>query len=431
MMKGGRLFISAGSIILLVVLVALSVLGCQASTTPAATTPAATSPATTQATTTQATASTQAAPAQTLEIGHLVALTEWFSVYDIAQARETQAVADILNSEGGITIKGQRYNIKLKEEDFKSSLDGTAAAAKRLTSSSIKFALGPMGFFSSASSPVFEQAKILHVSTYNTCQPGEMDQTTPYGFLGENGGVGEFIGTMEAMKKVYPSIKSIVIITPDDGQIPYIGKQYKKYAEKAGYTVIGELVGYPNEMADFTPIAAKLNTIKEADAYVQTSGPITHSGNIIKSLREVGNTKPYIVCNSGNCNDIATVAGSAAATNVLSGGYTPGAVDNPPYVDQIYKILEPKYGKNSMNLYNANGLFVLAKAIEAAQSLDPEAVKTKWETLTTVDTIFGLGYIGGKETYGINHAVTHPHAIQRLMDGKVTSFGWVEVSAVP
>lgn len=369
---------------------------------------------------------------KTLKIGSLVALTEWFSVFDILQDREVKAVAQIINEAGGITVKGEKYNIELVTEDYKSSLDGVAAAANRLVyDKKVKFVVGPLGFFATASSPIFEQNKVLHVSTWVTCQPGEMDAKTPFGFLGYHAAIGEFVGTIKALKKFYPNVKKLTFLHPDDGAIPYLMPKVKKLAEDAGYTVVGDTVGYPNEMADFSPVAAKLNAIKDTDAYCFINGVPPHIGSLVKCLRQLGNNKLVIREGNINCNDIAAIAGKAAATNVLTGGITPGP-DNPPMVNEIYKRLKAQYGDNSLNLENASGLYVLAQVIEAAQSLDPAAVKKKWESMDTVKTLFGKGYVGGgQKTYGINHAISNPHSIQRLIDGKVVSGGWVEVGPIP
>jgi len=61
-----------------------------------------------------------------------------------------------------------------------------------------------------------------------------------------------------------------------------------------------------------------------------------------------------------------------------------------------------------------------------------EAVKAKWETSSTVETMFGEGIISGDQTYGIkHHAVGYPYPYQRVQDGKIVSTTWVEMGAIP
>jgi hypothetical protein len=75
-------------------------------------------------------------------------------------------------------------------------------------------------------------------------------------------------------------------------------------------------------------------------------------------------------------------------------------------------------------MYWATALYSLLDAIEEAQSLDPNVVKASWESMDTIDTLFGEGKMGGLETYGIRHAIGHPLPFQLLTDGNVSSIGW-------
>jgi len=74
-----------------------------------------------------------------------------------------------------------------------------------------------------------------------------------------------------------------------------------------------------------------------------------------------------------------------------------------------------------------------AKCHEGADSIDPDVVKAKWESLDTIETLYGKGIISGDQTYGIkNHAVAYPWPYEIMMDGKVSSSGWIDdVSAIP
>jgi branched-chain amino acid transport system substrate-binding protein len=376
-----------------------------------------------------------APPAEkTLKIGALLSVTGWYSVIDALEAAEVQAVAGMINDEGGITINGQKYQIELIIEDGKSAFDGITAAANRLVyDKGVKFVVGPTAFFSTASSPVFEQNKVLHVSGYATAQPGELDTSTPHGFLGHNCAVADAVAAVKAMKSEFPDVNKVAIALPDDGAIPYLIPKAKRALELQGYTVVGDTIGYPNEMEDFSPIVAKLNAIKDADAYLLLNGAPPHLGNILKGLRELGNDKPCITSSLVSCNVIAAISGQAAATGAISLAITPHAPGNPPKLDEICDRLGTQYEEQGViYLMTGNSLWVLGRVIEAAQSLDPTVVKAKWEIMDTVETLFGTGILSGDETYGIkNHAIGHPMPYQKLMNGEVSPGGWVDVGAVP
>jgi hypothetical protein len=289
--------------------------------------------------------------------------------------------------------------------------------------------VGPTGFFATGSSPIFEENKVLHVSGYNTCQPGEMDKTTPYGFLGFDASIGTSIASWKVAKKEFPKVKTLGITCVDDGQVPYIIPIIKKLLPTYGYTVVGDLVTYPNEMEDFSPIAAKMNFNKAADAYFIENGAPVHHGSIAKGLRALGNNKPIILQSLTPAEMLLSIAGKDAANNITCLGLTPHAKGNPALLDEAFD----KNGKKfPIFLFNPNGLWVLAKVIQAANSLDPDVVKAKWESMDKVDCLFGTCEFGGDQTYGLkHHAISHPLPYQKLMNGKVEYGGWVDVGRIP
>lgn len=372
----------------------------------------------------------QNAPAKTLKIGYLLCLSGWYSVFDAVEEGHVKAVAQIINERGGITVQGQRYNIELVGEDGKSTLDGIGAGATKLVyDDKVKFVVGPTGFFATGSSPIFEENKVLHVSGYNTNQPGEMDKTTPYGFLGFDASVGSSIASWKVAKKEFPKVKTLAIANVDDGQVPYIMPIIKKLLPSFGYTMVGDVVTFPNEMEDFSPIAAKLNAIKGADAYFIENGAPVHHGSIAKGLRALGNNKPIILQSLAPAEVLLSIAGNAAANDITCMGLTPHAKGNPKLLDDVF---DKNNKKLPIFLFNPNGLWVLAKVIQAANSLDPDVVKAKWETMDKVDCLFGTCEFGGDVTYGLkHHAISHPLPYQKLVNGKVEYGGWVNVERIP
>ena len=89
-------------------------------------------------------------------------------------------------------------------------------------------------------------------------QPGELDATTTYTFLGQAAGINYFTGALAYLKANYPNVKTVALTMPDDGSIPYFGAAVQKMVQDAGYTVAGSIIGYNNSAADFSPYAAKI-----------------------------------------------------------------------------------------------------------------------------------------------------------------------------
>lgn len=375
----------------------------------------------------------QAKAPKTLKIGYLLCVSDWFSVFDALEERNLKTVARIANERGGITIKGEKYNIELVGEDGKSTMDGVASAAAKLVfDRKVKFVVGPQGFFTTASGPIFEQNGVMHVSGFNTLQPGEMDKSTPFGFLGFNAAVGSAIASFKIIKKEYPKAKKVAVIIADDGAIPYLMPAIKKQLERNGLSMAGDYVPFPNQMEDFSPIAAKVNAIKDADVvYMQHGSPVA-VGLVVKGLRSLGNMKPFIHQGAPHVRELLAVCGKEAGHEVISLGPTPHAPGNPPLLDEIYdkSSMQPS---ESFYLLVPNGLWALIKVIEAAQSTDPAVVKAKWESMDKVECIYSKTcYLGGDETYGMkHHAIGHPMSYSKLVNGKPVFGGWVEVGRIP
>jgi len=373
-----------------------------------------------------------AGQARTLRIGALVASSGWFSAIETTDVADLMNMAKMINEKGGVPIKGQRYDIEIVTEDSKSTFDGCTAAANRLVfDKKVRFVLGPGGFFGPAAAPVFNPNKVLYVLGFSTTQPGSLGAEYPYGFLGNDASVGYAIVAMKALKTEFPNVKKVALMMPDDGSAPYLVPAIKRVHAQYGITIVGDVVLYPNEMQDFSPIAAKLDAIKDADAIQQAMGIPNQVGSIVKGLRELGNKKPYLGPPGVNGTDVTTIAGASNATNMTCSAMTPLDPSNPPLMNELLRMRTSDPKTRFMANY-PNMLYILVNMMKAADSLDPDAVKAKWEKSDYVDTIAGKGYISGDLTYGIkHHAVGYPFPYQRVQDGKVVSSHWVDIGPIP
>ena len=177
---------AVGLLLLAMVLSLLVVVaGCggedETTTTAAAPTETTAAPTETTAAPTETTAAptettAAAAPMETLKIGAILSLTDWYSVVDAADKVDLEYVAQMINDDGGIKVQGKAYKVELVIEDGKSTLDGnTAAATKLVLDDKLQFVVGPGAFFNLATTPIFEQNKVLHVANYNGLNPAEMN----------------------------------------------------------------------------------------------------------------------------------------------------------------------------------------------------------------------------------------------------------------
>jgi branched-chain amino acid transport system substrate-binding protein len=441
-MQRKKIFVLLASTTLIAIFLSMTLLtGCSssptASTPPPGTTTPVTSPtsSTSVTTTTAPTSTSPTAQAEVLKIGVLVSLSGFFSGFDSPQVDECQIVADIWNEKGGIDIGGKKYTIQISAEDGKSSLDGyTAAANKLIYDQGIKFIAGPMGYFGSAISSISTPNKVIVSMGYNTLDPAQLSQDTPYNFLGNSATAEAGIAGATYMHELYPEVKNVVFVCPDDGSIPAVQPVAQKALAGVGVNLLGDTIGYNNETVDFSPIVAKIMQ-RNPDAVYMINGLAQHEGNILRGLREAGWKKPF--CDSGAipAADVLSVAGADASTNYFCSSVDFNEPSNPPAMQEITKRMAAKFGVervNSMHLLTATAMWSLLYAIQNAKSLETAAVRDAWEKLDSIPgTPFGDGRMGGTQTYGIRHAVATAVPYSRLIDGQVVFGKWVTGIVTP
>jgi ABC-type branched-subunit amino acid transport system substrate-binding protein len=374
-------------------------------------------------------------PPKTLKIGFLACLTGFLSSKDIPDLNMAIAAKDVLNEKGGITVQGQQYMIEFIIEDYETSFDGLTAATNRLVyDHGVDFMIGPTAFFASGVGPIANPEKVIYVIDYCNKTPGEMDATTPYGFLGSNSAVGKMMGSVKYLAQAYPEVEKVAVVMPDDGGINFLGPVFETIFAEEGLTWVGDPVLYPNEMQDFSPIVSKINLTEEAEAICHMNGVAQHIGAIVKGLRESGNTKPYAGMMCATMNDIVAIAGLEAAQDVFMASTSADEAALPPLGKEIIQRYIDEHGsETSLIMYAANCLYMLKQAIEGADSLDTDVVKTYWESMDAIDTLEGPGVMCGDETYGIHHhAVAHPQPIQILDEnGNAVSGGLMDIGVIP
>lgn len=366
-------------------------------------------------------------PPETLKIGALVSLTGFCSASEVLIWEGVQLFEEWINEQGGITIGEQPYLIEFVAEDIQSSADGTVAAANKLVyDHGVKFVVGPvLPFMITASGTITEPAGVIRVAYYNCGTPDEYGPNTPYTFVCNDTTLDYMTPNMQYMKEAYPNLKTISVITPDDGAPAFFEPVFRQKAADEGLEVV-DWVLWPLDTTDFTTFVVNA-LAPNPDALFLINGWPIHMGSILKIAREMGFTGPVFACHE-DPYDIREVAGVEASTEF----YTHNVMmDDPEMTSMIKEIAsrgEAKYGRASpTHVWGWNAPYCLVQAIEAANSLDPTVVRDSWEEMTSIDTAYGDGRIGGLDTYGINHTVSYPMPLSALQDGEVVWIMWQEV----
>jgi len=374
------------------------------------------------------------APEKTLKIGSLLATTEWWAAaYDLSILNMTQIGIDMINEDGGVTVNGDKYTIELVNEDTKSDFDGVASAANKLIyDDGVKFIVGPTGYFVSPASPVTNPAKAMMVVGWHVCMPAEVDASTPYNFATSHGSYTKDIAVIKSMRQDYPQAKTIALVSPDDGAIPYLMPKVKDLLSQNGFTVAGDTIPFPNEMEDFSPIVAKIFSLGPVDGVFVERCPPPALGSIAKGLRDGGYFGPIFSGSPIATSEVATIAGADSTEGVRTTIATLNDPAMPTLMAEMASKVTAQYGEGYPLSYQCvTGVYLLKTLIEAAQSLDPTEVKAKFESMDTVDTIYGMGVIGGEQVFGIKHIVAHPLPVQKFENGKAVSAGWFDLGLIP
>ncbi|MGI5940409.1 MAG: ABC transporter substrate-binding protein [Thermoleophilia bacterium] len=365
---------------------------------------------------------------KTLKIGALVALTGNFSASEKLIWEGEQIFEKWINDKGGITIDGQKYNIDMVAQDGQSTAEGSATAATKLIEDDgVKFMVGPVVPFTIiASGNVTEPAGVLRVVLYNCHTPEEYGPNTPLTFIANDVTTDFIQPDCDYLKANYPNAKNIAVLTPDDGAPPIFMPIVKKIMEDSGFTLKG-YVEYDMAASDFTPYVTQALAMKPDAMFFVNGWPI-FMGNMLKIARQNGFTGP-IFGSHEDPYDIAAIAGPAASTEFYTHNIQLDSPKMTPIIKEINAMATEMYGKPSATyVWSFNACYCLTQAIEAAQSLDPKVVAQKWESMPSIDTVYGPGVMGGLESYGIKHNVSYATPFSKLANGKVEFIDFLPVT---
>ena len=130
-------------------------------------------------------------------------------------------------------------------------------------------------------------------------------------------------------------------------------------------------------------------------------------------------------------------AGEDACYNAFTLGPSTREADKTQNTDIFNGVVEKVrelFGDEAAESFDGaacNNLYVMLQAMQTAGSIDPAVVAAAWETMGTVETIYGTGYTGGEETYSIaGHAIGSPRSVS-VIDPTAEDgwyfWGWIDV----
>lgn len=364
-------------------------------------------------------ASESAAETKTVEIGVITSVTGPMSAAFKPVADAAKPSEELINERGGITVNGQKYNIKVNVMDDQSSPPGAVAAANKLMQRGVKFMIPPMFMPSNmAIAPITEEAKIVRMKSFGM-GPQEVNPNLRYSFYA-SASILNVRPIYDYLGKNYPNVKKIAILAPDDPGLLDAKKLCEKTIKERGMEIVfNELFTIGTE--DFYPLLTKALE-KKPDAIDCVVSIIPWAAGVINQSRELGFKGPiYAPCIFGDINILNSVLKKEYAYDIFHGGPDVLSDKMLPIVKDLRKKWEEKNaGPFQMDsTIVLDGLLPLLQGIEKAQSFDPDKVVDTLEKMKEIDTIYGKGTMGGMEIFGINHVVVRPITLSRIMQGKV------------
>ena len=299
-----------------------------------------------------------------------------------------------------MVVKGKRYIFKYWPEDDKYKPQETVLVVNKLIfTDKVKFMFGPMGAAGAlAAGPICERNKVFNIANgvdNSLTLPGKNTYTVrTMGFIPKllSGAL------VSKFKEVFPSLKTIGAIYVDDvsGQSAYADA--KSHLESAGYRII-ETVSYPRGTKEQRPVVTRALS-KKPDAIWLLSVPPEDMAVQVKEIRLMGFKGPVWSTGDVDPRYLQKIAGVEASEGFVGSYFDPVGEDLPPQMVEYGRRYLNKYPEGWSNsgeiFYTA--AFMLKRAMEIANSIDPTAVRdvflredVEWPTL------FGPAFMKDRE----------------------------------
>ncbi len=368
-----------------------------------------------------------AAQTKTLKVGLISSVTGPMAPAFKSELDAAKPTAKLMNQKGGITVKGEKYNIEIVTEDDQSSPPGAISAVNKLLQQGIKYVISPMFVPNDmAIAQICEEAKVLRVCP-NRSDPAPFGPPNKYSFNAE-ASIYNMPYVYDKLNKLYPQIKKIAIIWPDDPGAKLITDMTEKEIKKRGIEVVfNEAYKIPSE--DFYPILTKA-LAKKPDSIECIFAILPWAKGIINQSREMGFTGPVTaVAAFGDTNILNMMLDPKYAYDVCHASPDVTSPKMLPIVRELGKLIakDVKEKFNFDHVLTLQALWVMMQGIEKAQSFDTEEVKAALESMESIDTPYGKGRFIGQDLIGQNRLMFRQIPFSRIVKGGKVEFEFLPV----
>src|SRR4030042_1073021 len=233
---------------------------------------------------------TDESDAKTLKIGAVWGLTGPGSEIQIIMSQGEELCRDWINAKGGVTVKGEKYQIELITEDVKGTPDGAVTSANKLVhQDKVKFVTGlTVPFLAEAVASVTEPNKIAYwASTFDTMTPKNAYSVSAYTTYVSYKPI-----IYDYLQKTYPNLKKVAMTEILDPIVQRVAAVGREEIKKRGLTYVGN-VQYPFGSQDYYNVLNKVLTYKPEILDINLEWP-GGAGALAKQARELGFNGPIM-----------------------------------------------------------------------------------------------------------------------------------------
>ena len=356
-----------------------------------------------------------------LKIGALINTTGWFASIDYNNQIEMETLCKYYNDQGGIDIGGTKYQLELVVEDGGSDAEGIRSAAQRLVDQGIQYVIETNDFWVEGAIDIFENAGVMNIMAQNNMNHNVMNADIKYSYSFSDACTSQYSTALDVIKDQYPEVKSVVYCCDDNGVNKEQAALIEDACKRVGLEYNDAFIVYDGETTDFSSIALKVIN-SGADAFIGNGTP----DNIAGLLKEVRSAGSDMLCAAViTLSPGALIAGSGL--NDLSGAFTFGSdiatpEHNTDTFNELYKLFVDTYGQDNAAAWNGacmDNLYNLLQLMQGAGSTDVEAVRSYFDSIDSIETLFGTGVKCGEETFGVAHLIAHPSHALKAENGQI------------
>jgi branched-chain amino acid transport system substrate-binding protein len=310
------------------------------------------------------------AEVKTLTIGCTLPFTNSLGI-DTKKALEM--IVPAFNEAGGLTVKGQKYNINIIIYDDKYTADGGRAAVERLVNEDkVNFIVCQVG-----SAPIVAGLTVTEPAKVLVFCGGASDKiinpANKYAY-----GTATWRTNLAPMfplvKKAFPNAQTMVNLSPDDETGKALARDHARIATALGIKVLDSIY-YPRDTQDFAPFATKIMSLKPDIMDYPGAVAGTQFGLQFKALYEAGFKGAHISPMQPNMVEVLAVAPKESMEGLIS-ILSPMEIPQPAEISMKYKAdWTAKYGTWSVASLNwIPAFYAFVEAVKQADSLDPQTV---------------------------------------------------------